>query len=273
MNSDARPAIQSTLHRRVAAARLRQPRPLAGSTNTHPVLLHHRADSAASLPGRQYFSPMMVFIACRSKSSSATSCFSRRFSSSRAFSRSTSPAPMPPYFDVQRKKVCSLIPSSRQNSVTFSPAPCCFKTAAIRSGVCRLRLTISSPPYSPSVKDLLSKARAKGERLPAQTHRLCRRRVLVGNKRAVATPLFQIPSGENAPERSIMRGRRSGRERRLRISRITYSYRHPRRPRPVARPVPAARPRPITAPWPKAYPRPVTVPVPRLVRIWPLLSR
>src|ERR1700757_3504633 len=70
---------------------------------------------------------------CLSKVSSATSCFSLRFSSSKSRNRRSSLTPIPPYLLFQLYNVCSLIPFSRQISLAFTPASACFKAYTILS--------------------------------------------------------------------------------------------------------------------------------------------
>src|SRR3989449_11471161 len=74
------------------------------------------------------------FNARLSSVSSATTCFSFRFSSSRCFSLLASPLSIPPYFAFQR----SLIPCCRHNSAVVNPASPCFRIAMICSSLCRV---------------------------------------------------------------------------------------------------------------------------------------
>src|SRR6185437_3038649 len=67
--------------------------------------------------------------------SSATRCFSSRFSSSSCRSRFASLTSRPPYFAFQRYSVCSLTPSRRQASFGLPPASTSFNTPMICSSV------------------------------------------------------------------------------------------------------------------------------------------
>src|SRR5438876_11488753 len=78
------------------------------------------------------------FNARLSSVSSATTCFSFRFSSSSCFSLLASPLSIPPYFAFQRSAVCSLIPCCRHNSAVVNPASPCFRIAMICSSLCRV---------------------------------------------------------------------------------------------------------------------------------------
>src|SRR5207249_1012373 len=64
--------------------------------------------------------------------SSATTCFSFRFSSSSCFSLLASPLSIPPYFAFQRFPCC------RHNSAVVNPASPCFRIAMICSSLCRV---------------------------------------------------------------------------------------------------------------------------------------
>ena len=61
--------------------------------------------------------------------------FSRRFSSSSAFSRFASFTSMPPYFDFQLYSVWSVTPISRATSLTDRPASICFTAPMIFSSL------------------------------------------------------------------------------------------------------------------------------------------
>src|SRR6185437_6007189 len=76
--------------------------------------------------------------------SSATRCFSSRFSSSNCRSRFASLTSRPPYFAFQRYSVCSLTPSRRQASFGLPPASTSFNTPMICSSV-NLLLRIVGP--------------------------------------------------------------------------------------------------------------------------------
>src|SRR2546422_9433222 len=83
------------------------------------------------------------FNARLSSVSSATTCFSFRFSSSRCFSLLASPLSIPPYFAFQR----SLIPCCRHNSAVVNPASPCFRIAMICSSLCRVPFMAVSPSW------------------------------------------------------------------------------------------------------------------------------
>jgi hypothetical protein len=80
-----------------------------------------------------------------SRFNSATSFFSRAFSSRSCFTSCASLTSMPPYFSLQAWIVCLEIPYSRPTSSILRPASTCFKATIIWASVCRL-----APMPSPS---------------------------------------------------------------------------------------------------------------------------
>jgi hypothetical protein len=73
-----------------------------------------------------------------SRFNSATSFFSRAFSSRSCFTSCASLTSMPPYFALQAWIVCLEIPYSRPTSSILRPASTCFKATIIWASVCRL---------------------------------------------------------------------------------------------------------------------------------------
>src|SRR3954471_1030593 len=94
--------------------------------------------------GRQKFFPSISFNVDASSIDSASSFFSLRFSSSRAFSLRASEISIPPYRDRHLENVASLTPSFRHSSLADSPAACSFSALIICSSVnLLLRMSVS----------------------------------------------------------------------------------------------------------------------------------
>src|SRR5581483_546097 len=86
----------------VATARASVAEHRAGPSLTHPVSAAQEADRLAVRRRLHHFFETTALSAWLSKVKSATSCLSRRFSSSRAFSFFASLTSMPPNFAFQR---------------------------------------------------------------------------------------------------------------------------------------------------------------------------
>src|SRR4029077_674634 len=82
-----------------------------------------------------------------SSSSSATACFSCRFSSSSCRNRRASLTSIPPYFAFQRYRLPRVIPCRRHSSSGAIPASASFRMAMICSSLKRLLRT--TPPLGP----------------------------------------------------------------------------------------------------------------------------
>src|SRR5271170_5904373 len=117
----------------------------AGVPLTEPMLSakpHHQGSLHCRL---QTFFPKMSLSAALSSIASASSFFSRRFSSSSPLSRLASATSIPPYFAFHLYSVASAIPCRRHTSAVFSPASASRKIPMICSSLYRLPF-ICPPP-------------------------------------------------------------------------------------------------------------------------------
>src|ERR1700732_2009821 len=103
---------------------------------------HHQGSSHCRL---QTFFPKRSLSAALSSIASASSFFSRRFSSSSPLSRLASATSIPPYLAFHLYSVASAIPCRRHNSAVFSPASASRKIPMICSSLYRLPFICPSP--------------------------------------------------------------------------------------------------------------------------------
>src|SRR6185295_6617533 len=120
------------------SCQLHQP---AGVPFAHLVLLHGVTRGCPKSRRLYQFFARTSLSARLSSVSSATTCFSFRFSSSSCLSLLASPLSIPPYFAFQRYKVCSTMPCCRHSSDVAIPDSPCFKIAMICSSLCRVPFT------------------------------------------------------------------------------------------------------------------------------------
>src|SRR6185436_10998219 len=93
----------------------------------------------------QNFPEAISFSAALSSIVSASSRFSRRFSSSSVFRRFASDTCSPPYFAFHLYSVVSLIACCRHRSAPFAPAACSRRISMICSSVNRLFFIVRLP--------------------------------------------------------------------------------------------------------------------------------
>src|SRR5918998_1084530 len=141
--------------------RTRDPDQPAGTTAGEPMLLlgdRHRLPPCCR--HHQFFasSPLSAWLSSRL---SASSCFSRRFSSSSARSRLASETAIPPYLARHLEKVVGETLCRRQSSVSFAPASYSLTIPMICSSVNRL-VRICPPPKRRSNRFPLSVALFQG---------------------------------------------------------------------------------------------------------------
>src|SRR5215469_4147692 len=143
-------------HADLAKGRDRNSRHMAGTPLAHPVgrvqILHHRAAPRR----RHHFFESTSCSIVLSSVSSATSRFSRAFSSCSCLHWRIWSVSSPLYCFFQRYNVCSLIPTCRISSATGTPSSSCFNTATIWSTENRLRFIRQNPPSSDFAENSLS---------------------------------------------------------------------------------------------------------------------
>src|SRR3989454_2908232 len=128
--------VRSRLIAITAAVELHE---LTGSACTQIELLHGKPRIRSQAGKLHPFFRTIAFSASWSRLRSPTSCFKRRFSSSRLLSRCASPTSIPPYLLFQPYSVASLTPVSPARSATFRPASWPFRIPPICS-------SLHSPP-------------------------------------------------------------------------------------------------------------------------------
>jgi hypothetical protein len=113
------------------AIQLQQP---TGAPFAHLISFDEQPRVVASRYRPQPFFSITAFSATLSRLRSATSVFSRRFSSSTSLSRFNSLTSSPAYFDFHAKMLAVDTPYSRPTSLTFRPASHCFGISMIFPG-------------------------------------------------------------------------------------------------------------------------------------------
>ena len=117
----------------------------ASAPLAEPVLLAEPCHQSSPCRRLQPFFPKMSLSAALSSIASASSFFSRRFSSSSPLSRLASATSMPPYFAFHLHSVASAIPCLRHTSAVLSPASASRKIPMICSSLYRLPFFCPSP--------------------------------------------------------------------------------------------------------------------------------
>src|SRR5579864_2919433 len=126
-----------------------QPHQPAGASLRDRYFRAHHYDRLPPHLRAYHFFATTACNACLSSVRSATRCFSRRFSSSKARRRLASLTSMPPYFAFQRYKLPRVIPCRRHSSPGSTPASPSFRMAIICSSLNRVLRT--TPPPGPWV--------------------------------------------------------------------------------------------------------------------------
>src|ERR1700687_2070185 len=115
------------------------------------MMLDHVPDRRVACPRRQKFFPTRSFSAALSRTCSASSFFSRRFSSSSTLRRLASDTSSPPYLDFQLYNVGALIPCRRHRSATRAPASCSLTIPMIWLSLNRLLRMLHSPQMDSTI--------------------------------------------------------------------------------------------------------------------------
>src|SRR5271157_5738867 len=119
--------------------------PAGASLRDHDFRAHHYHRLLPHLRAYHFFATTACN-ACLSNARSATRCFSRRFSSSRARNRRASLTCIPPYFAFQRYRLPCVMPCRRHNSPGSAPASDSLTMAMICSSLNRLLRTTPPQP-------------------------------------------------------------------------------------------------------------------------------
>src|SRR5579872_7069591 len=133
----------------IATGSTPQPHQPAGASLRDRYFREHHYDRLPPHLRAYHFFATTACNACLSSVRSATRCFSRRFSSSKARRRLASLTSIPPYFAFHRYRLPRVIPCRRHSSPGSTPASHSFRMAMICSSLNRVLRT--TPPPGPWV--------------------------------------------------------------------------------------------------------------------------